>query len=110
MQRKHMFYVLAVVALLVSMLPAAAVAQESPPGQPDALNIETYTPPAETKGESQGGKATQPGASLDGMLIPDGMVFFNETEPNNTAGTANALPGTDLAILGNIYPNGDVDY
>ncbi|MCB0201790.1 MAG: pre-peptidase C-terminal domain-containing protein, partial [Anaerolineae bacterium] len=110
MQRKHMFYVLAVVALLVSMLPAAAVAQESPPGQPDALNIEIYTPPAETKGESQGGKATQPGASLDGMLIPDGMVFFNETEPNNTAGTANALPGTDLAILGNIYPNGDVDY
>ncbi|MCB9141397.1 MAG: proprotein convertase P-domain-containing protein [Anaerolineales bacterium] len=110
MQRKQLLYVLAVLALLISMLPAAAIAQEAPPAQSGDFTIQTYTPPAETKGASQGDKASQPGAPLDGMLVPDGMNFFNETEPNNTAGTANALPGTDLAILGNIYPNGDVDY
>ena len=110
MQRKQVLYVVAVLALLVSMLPAAVMAQEAPPSQSGELNIEVYSPPSETKGASQGGTASQPNSLLDGMLSPDGMDLFNEVEANNSSATANALPSTNLAVFGNIYPNADVDY
>lgn len=35
---------------------------------------------------------------------------FQETEPNNTRAEANPLPGNNIMVLGNIYPNADVDY
>lgn len=37
------------------------------------------------------------------------MSFFTETEPNNTAATANALPGSQAVVLGSISPAADYD-
>ncbi len=38
------------------------------------------------------------------------MSFFNETEPNDTAATANALPGSQVAVYGTISPAIEVDF
>ena len=38
------------------------------------------------------------------------MSLFSETEPNGTAATATVLPGNDVVAVGNIFPNGDLDY
>ncbi len=110
MQRKHVLYPLAIVALLVAMLPIAAVAQQAPPAQPGTWSLETYAPPAEAKGAVPSGKAAQPGAALEGMLSPDGMAMFGEIEPNNSAATANVLPTPPLVAMANIFPATDVDY
>jgi subtilisin-like proprotein convertase family protein len=40
----------------------------------------------------------------------DGMALANETEPNDTTATANALAGTEVVLLGTINPAADVDY
>ena len=117
MRRKFLPYLLMLV-LLLSQLPATAAAQgkapsgEAPTGQPTApLQIEVLTPAAEGEAvEGEAAKAAVSGTSFDGLLTPDGMSFFNETEPNGTPATANALPGNDIAVLGNVFPNGDQDY
>ena len=43
-------------------------------------------------------------------LMPKGMAFFAETESNDTAATANALPGSEAVVYGTIAPAADVDY
>ena len=101
MQRKQILYLLAIVALLVSMLPISAAAQDMPPA---TWQIEEYTP--------TGNRALN-GAGASGAAFPlaaDGMSLFNETEPNDTVATANALPGNQAVVLGNISPANDVDY
>jgi subtilisin-like proprotein convertase family protein len=43
--------------------------------------------------------------------VPSGGVDLGEeSEPNDTAATADALTGNDLRIKGNIVPNADVDF
>lgn len=42
--------------------------------------------------------------------LPYGQSFVNEIEPNNFYTTAMTLPSTNLVLLGNVYPNADVDY
>ena len=39
-----------------------------------------------------------------------GIDNGDETEPNNTAGTANPLSGSEGRIEGLIYPNADIDF
>ncbi len=117
MRRKFLPYLLMLV-LLLSQLPATAAAQgkapagEAPTGQPTApLQIEVLTPAAEGEAvEGEAAKDAVSGTSLDGLIAPDGMSLFNEIEPNGTPATANALPGNDTVVLGNVYPNGDQDY
>ncbi len=105
MQRKS-FRFLALLMLLVlvisSVLPLAA--QESaPPTQPTGpFQI------VEVTGDDVLGKAAETGASFTN--IPAGMGFFNETEPNDTAATANALPGSQVAVYGTISPATEVDF
>ncbi len=41
---------------------------------------------------------------------PLGQGYVSEVEPNGTAATAQALAGTSLVVLGNAYPNADVDF
>ncbi|MEI2690146.1 MAG: proprotein convertase P-domain-containing protein [Anaerolineae bacterium] len=101
MQRKKVLYLLAVVALLVSMLPLSAVAQEAPSA---LLQIEEFAASNDKTLDGAGAA----GSSLL-LAAPDGMSLFNETEPNDTAATANALPGSQAVVLGNI-PAGDYDY
>jgi subtilisin-like proprotein convertase family protein len=101
MQRKQILYLLAIVALLVSMLPLGAAAQEAPPA-PFQI-VEVAAP--DNKAMNGSGAA---GSSVP-LFVPDGMAFFNETEPNDTAATANALPGSQAVVYGNI-PAGDYDY
>jgi subtilisin-like proprotein convertase family protein len=101
MQRKKILYLLAVVALLVSMLPLSAVAQEA---SSTPLQIEEFAA-SDDKTLDGAGAA---GSSLL-LAAPDGMSLFNETEPNNTAATANALPGSQAVVLGTITAN-DYDY
>ena len=41
---------------------------------------------------------------------PDGQDLKSETEPNDTAATATPMNGSNTVLLGNIFPNNDVDY
>ena len=34
----------------------------------------------------------------------------SDVEPNGTSATASPLPGGDIVVRGNLYPNGDIDY
>jgi len=45
-----------------------------------------------------------------GRVTPLGPGFSGESEPNNTFGTATPLVGTNVAVRGNIFPNGDIDF
>ena len=101
MQRKRFIYLLAILALLASMLPLAAAAQEAPTA---SYQIEEFTAP-ENKDLEQPAAA---GAAL--FYAPDGMNLFSETEPNDTAATANALAGSQAVVYGNVSPANDVDY
>ncbi len=101
MQRKQILYLLAIVALLVSMLPISAAAQEAPPAP---FQIEEVAAPNNNAPGGSGGTGTVPSFS------PDGMSFFNETEPNDSAATANALPGSQVAVYGVINPATEVDF
>jgi subtilisin-like proprotein convertase family protein len=113
MQRKQVLYVIAVLALLLSMLPVAAVAQEtaSPSRQPIPPHVEILQLAGESgRGQNVSGAPFESLAGLDMSLAPDGINFFNEVEPNGTSAAANALPSNDIAVLGNIFPNGDLDF
>ncbi len=111
MQRKRILYLLAVLALLASLLPIGAAAQDP---TPPALNIEAYAPPDSKAPEGAAPSGKTPDVrEVEGLpafpLAPEGMNLLNETEPNDTAATANPLPGSQAVILGNITA-GDYDY
>ncbi|MBE2232893.1 MAG: proprotein convertase P-domain-containing protein, partial [Anaerolinea sp.] len=101
MQRKRFVYLLAILALLVSMLPLAAAAQEGPTA---SFQIEEF---AAADDKALAGSAA---AGAAPFYAPDGMNLFSETEPNDTAATANALAGSQAVVLGSISPAGDYDY
>jgi subtilisin-like proprotein convertase family protein len=108
MQRKRILYLLAILALLAAMLPVGVTAQGEAPVAP--LQIEMLQPQLDA---SEGDKPAAMTLLPDGagsMLAPDGMALFSEIEPNGTPATATALPSNDTVAVGNIYPNGDLDY
>jgi uncharacterized repeat protein (TIGR01451 family) len=43
-------------------------------------------------------------------LIPFGVGYGGEIEPNNAVANATPLNGTSVVVKANLYPNGDVDY
>jgi hypothetical protein len=71
---------------------------------PDLASEETKLPVA---GEKVPEYREPPGQAL---VAPKGMAFFAETEPNDTAATATALPGSEAVVYGTIVPAADVDY
>jgi subtilisin-like proprotein convertase family protein len=44
------------------------------------------------------------------VMTPQGQTLIKEVEPNNSAATAQPIVGNSAVILGNNYPNGDLDY
>lgn len=108
MQRKQIVYLVAILTLLAAMLPVGAAAQGEAPVAPQApFQIEVVQPQLDAP---EGDKPAATTVLPDVMAAPDGMDFFSETEPNGTAATANSLPGNDTVAVGNIFPNGDLDY
>lgn len=108
MQRKQIVYLVAILALLAAMLPVGAAAQGEAPVAPQApFQIEVVQPQLDVP---EGDKPATTTVLPDTMAAPDGMDFFSETEPNGTAATANALPGNDIVAVGNVFPNGDLDF
>ncbi len=95
----RIFALLALVVLL-SSLALPAFAQEAPPTGP--LQI------IEVSGADV--KEAAHDAGFQFADVPAGMSFFNETEPNDTAATANALPGSQTAVYGTISPAIEVDF
>lgn len=43
-------------------------------------------------------------------LAPTGQGFVNEVEPNGTSATATPLGGTNVVMLGTVFPANDVDF
>jgi len=84
MQRKHLLQTMAVAVLLASMLAPGAIAQHAPPV---TFQIEEFSAP----GEKGLDGVPVPGSVL--LRAPEGMALVNETEPNDTAATANVLTG-----------------
>lgn len=102
MQRKFLLYLLVIAALAAFLLPMGVAAQTDAP------------PPYQLQEATGSGvkDAVNPKLAEGAIpyVSPDGMAFFNETEPNNTAATANALSGSQAVVLGNVNPAGDYDY
>jgi len=44
------------------------------------------------------------------VMIPQGQALVKEVEPNDTPATAQPIVGSAAVILGNIYPDADLDY
>lgn len=119
MVRSSLLRLVLVASLVLMVIGSSGLALAQPSGQPvthaaaapafDAANppqIVELIPSDEVKGQDAPGGV--PSAPIPNA--PNGMAMFSETEPNNTAATANALPSTPLVAVGNIFPNGDVDY
>jgi subtilisin-like proprotein convertase family protein len=49
-------------------------------------------------------------ANASNTNIVLGQNFVNESEPNNSAATADALGGTNVVVWGTVYPAADTDY
>ncbi len=111
MQRKPILYLLAIVALLAAMLPVGVTAQGEAPVAPAApLQFEVLqAQPEASESDKPATMAILPDGAVS-MLAPDGMDLFQEVEPNGTPATATALPSTDMVAVGNVFPNGDLDY
>jgi len=93
------------VATLFLCLLVTPLALSAAPGD---LRIEEVEGVAEPKLPIPGVKA--PDAPSLPNYAPDGMAFFLEAEPNDTAATANALAGSGAVVYGTISPAVDVDY
>jgi uncharacterized repeat protein (TIGR01451 family) len=72
--------------------------------------------PAITKSMMQKASAVTPPkigparAPKAGALLNTGTYWSTEVEPNNTPATATPITGSNAAVRGNIFANGDVDY
>jgi N-acyl-L-homoserine lactone synthetase len=87
MQRKKTIYLLAVLALLVSMLPLGAAAQGGPSAP---FGIQEYAPSDNKALDGTGAS----GAALP--LAPEGMSLYVETEPNETVTVEVQGPSIEL--------------
>lgn len=98
------------VCLLVSCL----VGSTAPAAAAQGLKIQEIGSGAsqEVKGEPQGKGASALKGGKPRYWIPEspGQGFVPEVEPNNVSGTATPLGGSNVVVLGNIFPNGDVDF
>ena len=106
MQRKRISYLLAVLAMVISLLPVGAAAQGP---TPPARNIEEFTAPDQKAPDGKTPDIREMEGLPASLLAPEGMSFLNETEPNDTAATANVLIGTPVVVYGTITA-GDYDY
>ncbi len=97
--RRPLVATLFVCLLLVPLaLPAAAA---------EGLRIEEVKASEAMKFPLPGEKVPEPRGLPE--YAPEGMAFFLETEPNDTAATANALAGSGAVVYGTITA-GDNDY
>lgn len=103
------------VVLLTFLIASMAISQ----AQMAPLPPQPAREPLSERELSLGGFSEVMELTLPGSGIPSAPVTFNalargsrftESEPNNTLPEANPLPSTDVMVLGNIYPNTDVDY
>ena len=69
-------------------------------GDPEAG--EGKAPPAVAKA-----RTAVPNAGWESV---SGPITMRESEPNGDAATADPLGGSSAVVLGNVYPNGDLDY
>ena len=94
------------IALAVALAAAPLVAQ--------SYAVASPAPDHAIKGQSDakpGAPPARPGARLRSLpAVPLGQGFAFETEPNDTAATANPLVGTNLVVRALNAPNGDIDY
>ncbi len=94
-RRRATFRLLTAVAMLTLSIGPA------PAARADEIIEVPIVAPAAPPGRLATGPAS--GTSL-------GQAFQNEIEPNDTYPAATVLTGTNVVALGNIYPNGDLDY
>ncbi len=94
----RLFGMFVMVALLLSTTGAFAATPQPPEAAEGQISLEAMPIAPITA------NVVNPGA------VQYGMALLYEMEPNDTPATANALPGADLVVQGNIFPNADVDY
>jgi len=87
-----------VCSLLLSATGTAAAAPPPPLNEVDEIQLVETTP-----------VVVEAGAGYP-IPLPRGIAFFDETEPNDTAGTANILIGTPVVVHATINPATEVDY
>lgn len=100
---------------MLSVLPSLAQTGGEPPAKEpgDAEGTapgEILLVPADSPG-SMSGASSLPGASQ--LLSPQavtGQDFVNEVEPNDDFTQATPLGSGNEVVLGNVYPNGDLDF
>ncbi len=91
-QRSLRLLTLFILLALVTSMGLPVFAQEAaPPAQPAGpIQILEFT--GDDAKDAAAGKASNAGFPF--VDVPAGMSMFGETEPNDTAATANALPST----------------
>ena len=95
-------------SLVVSGLPRPALADE--PLQ--IIEVEKHG--REVKGQPIDSRPSSSGLVPRGLRYAPGAVagqgYVGEVEPNGSAATATPLPGTNLVVRANLFPNGDIDF
>ncbi len=110
MRKRSWILFLFLVSALLSLTLFSLAAADTPAnaGAPDKESAEAE--PVETGEVSVSSVGGETLAAGPAFLSPEGIPFFYETEPNGAPATANALPGGQAVVYGNIWPNGDLDY
>lgn len=108
-KRPRIFFLLLVSAVLSLTLFSLAFAS-APPEVGQADKETPQLEPVETSEITVAGVSVEALAAGPALLAPEAIPFFYESEPNGTPATANALPGTQVVVYGNIWPVGDLDY
>ncbi|MGE0641810.1 MAG: hypothetical protein AB7P46_16210, partial [Thermoanaerobaculia bacterium] len=75
--------------------------------------VQALAPSRELKGVAPE-RAVSPMVNPPGLVYapesPNGQGYQGEAEPNNSAGTASPLTGTNLVVRANLFPPGDIDF
>jgi uncharacterized repeat protein (TIGR01451 family) len=96
----------AVAFLMVAGVTLTALAEGKEPSEPESS--ETGVIPVSEFGQLQ---VAEPGEVFpNAPLVTLGQEFVQEVEPNDLVEDATPLSGMTAVALGNIFPNGDVDY
>ncbi len=114
MRKQSLISVVLLVSMLLSLTFFSLAFASAPPEAAQTDQPEQEEFPAES-GETAEISALSLGGDVSGhvpainLVSPLGMAFTYETEPNDSAATANALSGTQV-MYGTISPAADVDY
>ncbi len=109
----------ALLAATLAFVPAFAIlpARASAAGSSGPYEFVTVGAPderAEREGAAPEGKPAARVIDPRGLVrrprAPLGQGYVAEVEPNGTVATAQVLAGNPLVVLGNVYPNADLDY